>query len=255
MDAEAALREIRRLRESTRQVAHAGAWFPVAVLACLLLASIALYRLPFGLVGEPAGTGRLPGITSAVTWMSYPPYWPGLPSPARSMLAAYLFWFAGTPLAIAAIGVWYRRRAARIGMRVQWKWFAITGIGALAGLALLATVPVESPLWSNGAVRGLATPLVPLAVALCVLGWTERSLALALSAAWIGLVAFWHCSMGMGWLPGPVVWVLGGFKGPALGGQLTLFGLHHPGPALIAMALPLLVFVAVRVTRDSRVAR
>src|SRR6266542_3917327 len=50
------LDEVRRLRERARSVAHGGAWFPVAVLAALVLLSIALYRHPFRQVNESSGT-------------------------------------------------------------------------------------------------------------------------------------------------------------------------------------------------------
>jgi hypothetical protein len=45
----------------------------------------------------------------------------------------------------------------------------------------------------------------------------------------------------MGELPGWLVRLLDGGEGPALGGRLTLFGLHRPGPVLILMTLPLLI--------------
>ena len=41
----------------------------------------------------------------------------------------------------------------------------------------------------------------------------------------------------MGRLPGWLTFVLGGFEGPGLGGQVTLF--DRPGPVLLVMALPL----------------
>jgi hypothetical protein len=111
---------------------------------------------------------------------------------------------------------------------------------------LLTPDPASPP----SALIGLATPLLPIAVALVVLGWVERSRALVVSAAWIAVVAWWQCSQGMGHLTGWSVWILDGFQGPALGGELTLLGLNRPGPTLIAMTLPLLVFAAVRLVRN-----
>ncbi len=244
-DPGAMLDEVRRLREQARRRAQAGAWFPVAALAALLLASIALYRVPF------AQADLI--ITDAP--------WAGLPDMQRSTLASYLFWFIGTPLTIALIGAWYRLRARRVGVRVPWRWFAITALGALLALAVLAALPVDRPADADvvktyvdppllDQVRwGLYTPLLPIALAVIVLGWAERSRALILSGLWVGLVTFWQCSQGMGYLPGWATWVLGGFEGPALGGTWTLFGLNRPGPTLILMALPLLVFAAVRAVR------
>jgi hypothetical protein len=46
-EAEQTLTEVRRLRDRARSVAHGGVWFPVAVLAALLLLSITLYASPF----------------------------------------------------------------------------------------------------------------------------------------------------------------------------------------------------------------
>lgn len=245
------LGEVQRLREQARRQVHAGAWMPVATLAALLLASIVLYARPFGPFGE-----LWPGGGPA-------PYWAGLPDAQRSPLLSYALWLVGTPLTFAAIGAWYRRQARRTGMQVAWKWFAITGAAAFVLLVLLAAVPDSTstfggepmlqdpePVSLPSALTGLATPLLPIAVALVALGWVERSRALALSAAWIAVVAWWQCSQGMGRLAGWAVWILDGFQGPALGGELTLLGLNRPGPTLIAMTLPLLVFVAVRLVRN-----
>lgn len=245
-DPGAMLDEVRRLREQARRRAQAGAWFPVAALAALLLASIALYRSPFAQTHVYSDDTDL---------------WAGLPVAQRSATASYLFWFLGTPLTIALIGAWYRWRARRVGVRIPWRWFAFTTLGALAALAVIAAMPQER--WADpdtmvaphevGTLQqlrwGLLTPLMPIALATAVLGWTERSKALALSGVWVGVIAYWQSSQGLGRLPGWATWMLGGFEGPALGGQLTLFGLDLPGPTLILMALPLLLFAAVRAVR------
>ncbi|WP_155368679.1 hypothetical protein [Catellatospora vulcania] len=239
------LDEVRRVREQARRQAHAGAWFPVAALAVLLLASISLYEVPFAQVDQLAVTSR----------------WAGLPDAQRSEQASYLFWFIGTPLTIALIGVWYRWRARRVGVRVPWRWFAITAMGALLALAVLAAMPIERPEDADlvksyvdvpvlDQIRlGLFTPLMPIALAIVVLGWAERSRAVALSGVWVGAITWWQCSQGLGQLAGWQAWALSGFEGPAMGGQLTLFGLNRPGPTLILIALPLLVFAAVRAVR------
>lgn len=244
-DPGAMLDEVRRLREQTRRQAHAGAWFPVAALATLLLASIALYREPFAQSYAFSGGAH---------------YWAGLPDADRSAIASYLFWFLGTPLTIALTGAWYRWRARRVGIRVPWRWFAITALGALAALAVIAAMPQERPADPDVVIShavtlldelrwGLFTPLMPIALAIIVLGWVERSRALVLSGVWVGVITFWQCSQGLGDLPGWLTWVLVGFDGPALGGTLTLFGLNRPGPTLILMALPLLAFAVVRSVR------
>ncbi|MFD0591196.1 hypothetical protein ACFQZ4_00200 [Catellatospora coxensis] len=145
---------------------------------------------------------------------------------------------------------------------MPWRWFAITALGALLALAVLAAMradlPADHDLVKNypgvpivEQVRlGLFTPVMPIALAIVVLGWAERSRAVALSGVWVGAITWWQCSQGLGQLAGWQAWVLGGFEGPALGGQLTLFGLNRPGPTLILMALPLLVFATVRAVRS-----
>jgi len=49
--------------------------------------------------------------------------------------------------------------------------------------------------------------------------------------------------------PGWLDWILDGGSGPALGGEVTLANLNRPGPLLIAIALPLVVFAVVRGSR------
>ncbi|WP_216207256.1 hypothetical protein [Amycolatopsis aidingensis] len=220
------LEELREIRERSRRLAHGGQWLPVLLLAALLLASMLLYQHPFT---QPR---------SATIWRHF---WAGLPAGERSVLAAYLYWFAGLPLVVLGTGAWYRWRGRRVGMTVAWSRYAAVTLAALALLAILAALPITPrasipPGWS-----GLLTPLLVVAVAIMALGLVERSRGLLLAGIWVGLVTAWHCSLGMGRLPGWLVWLLEGGEGPALGGQLTLLGLHRPGPVLMLMALPLLV--------------
>jgi hypothetical protein len=248
--AEQTLGEVRRLRERARLVAHGGAWFPAAVLAALLLSSIALYEDPFRQVNQFLGDSG----------------WVGLPATERGAVASYVFWLIGTPVAFALIGLWYRWHARRTGMRVPWRWFAAAGLGTLAALVVTAALPVyptslaaqyelsaEPPdyvwLWA------LRTPLLPIAAAVTVLGWVERSRAVALAGVWVGLIAWWQNFVGIGRMPNWETWLLSGGDGPALGGELSLLGLNRPGPLLIMMTLPLLVFAAVRAHRAHRAQR
>jgi hypothetical protein len=247
--AEQTLSEVRRLRNRAKAVAHGGAWLPAAVMAALVLLSIALYRVPFSQVNE---------FLNAFVDSSG---WAGLPDPERSALASYLFWLAGTPAAFALIGIWYRWHASRTGMRVPWRWFAVTGLVTLAALVALAAVPVD-PQTATAANRFLAdrpdyswllvlrTPLVPIAAAVMVLGWVERSRFLAVAGGWIGLVVWWQGYFGMGRIPGWMGRLLAGGEGPALGGEITTFGLNRPGPVLILATLPLIVFAAARAARS-----
>lgn len=226
--AEKTLADIRQLRAQSRRLAHGGAWLPALLLAALVLVSMALYRHPFG---EPAWDAG---------WRH--PFWAGLPAGSHSDVGAYLFWFAGLPLTVVATGAWYRWRARRLGMKIAWPWYAGVTCGVLALLAVIAAVPTRSvtPPFEAGW-SGLLTPLAAVAAAAIALGVVERSRGLVFGGAWLGLIAGWHCTLGMGELPGWLVWLLGGGDGPALGGQLTLFGLNRPGPVLILMTLPLLV--------------
>ena len=86
-----------------------------------------------------------------------------------------------------------------------------------------------------------------IAVALVALGWAERSTALASAGGWVAVITGWQTAFGqIGHVPGWLAWVLGGGSGPALGGEVTLANLNRPGPLLITIALPLVVFAAVR---------
>ncbi|MDO3705355.1 hypothetical protein Q3W71_27155 [Micromonospora sp. C28SCA-DRY-2] len=229
--AEDTLAALERLRRRSHRRAHGGAWLPALGIAVLLLASTALYRHP---------------LTSPTSIAAEHPWWAGLPDEQRSPVASYAFWFVGTPLLFAGIGLWYRWRARRLGVRVAWPVVAGTGLGVLALLAVLAAVPTgpvpdglaapDGPYWP-----GLLTPLLPLAAAVVVLGRAERSPGLLAAGVWMGLLTAWLCtSFPLGALPGWAGRLLGG--GSGLGGQLGL----RPGHYLVLMALPLLAVAAVR---------
>jgi hypothetical protein len=239
-EVEHTLAEVRRLRSRVRSQAHAGAWFPVAVIAALVLSSIALYRQPFV---QPHSLS----ISS--------PYWAGLPDEQHSPLLSYVFWFAGTPLAFGFIATWYRWRARRTGMSIRWRPAVAAGAGALAALAVLAAVPVQRvvsddvlrPQLSVAWRHALLSPLLVIAVALVALGWAERSTAVGLAGGWVAVITAWQTAYGrIGQIPGWLAWLLSGGSGPALGGEVTIADLNRPGPLLITIALPLVVFAAVR---------
>lgn len=218
--AEQTLAEVRRLRDRAHARAHGGAWLPAAAIAVLLLASIALYRYPFG-------------QTSAI--MAEYPFWAGVADEQRDPLLSYLYWFLGTPLVVALTAAWYRRRERELGMRVAWPLFAIAGLGVLVLLAILAAAPsgdrsdllvASGPWWP-----GILTPLLPVAAGVVALGVAERSRGLIAIGGWIALMAVWLCQ----WWP----------LGTVPGGMLSL----RPGHYLIVIALPLLVFSAIRYAR------
>jgi hypothetical protein len=246
-DAEQTLHHLRDVRTRTRTQAHGGAWFPVAVIACLLLASIGLYQAPGGDVVAQSTAEFRPYVPDY-------PAWAGLPAAQRHPVLSWAYWFLATPLAFALIAWWYRRRARARGITVAWRRVLIVGLGGLAALAVLAAMPstvdIIGTMGTPGVdwFQGLLTPLVPVAVALIALGWSERSFALAATGAWIGLVASWYGAAGLGRLPGWLIFVLNGFEGPALGGRVALF--DRPAAVLGAMALPLVVYAAIQGLRS-----
>ena len=133
-DAEQTLHHLRDVRTRTRSQAHGGAWFPVAVIAALLLASIGLYQAPAGDVVAQSAAQLAP-------YMPDYPAWAGLPAAERHPVLSWAYWFLATPLAFALIAWWYRRRARAVGLTVAWHRVLIVGLGALALLAVLAAMP------------------------------------------------------------------------------------------------------------------
>lgn len=239
-----ALDDIDRIRRHSRQLAHGGAWLPALLLAGLVLASAALYRSPFREQTCPSGEqGEMTLLDLDGGSCSYRhPYWAGLPAELHSASAAYLFWFIGLPLILAVSTLWYWRRGRRVGMKIAWPWYVGITLAALALLAIVASVPVRFDIGFTAGWAGLLSPLMVAGIAGTVLGVVERSKGLVVGGVWLGLVAAWHCALGMGGLPAWATWILkgGNNDGPG-GGQLTLLGLHRPGPVLVLATLPLII--------------
>lgn len=238
------LNDVRRLRARSRRRAHSGAWVPAGVLATLVLLSTVLYRHP---LHEP-----MSGI------ISYP-YWAGLPSDQRNAPLSYAYWLLGLPAAFAAIALWYRHHARRVGMRVPWPLFAGAGLVALLLIVVLLAIPTRSSpspylLLSYphpSPIRGLATPLVAVTASLIALGWVERSPSVSVAGLWLGLLAWWQCAAGYGRIPAWLMWLLDGGQGSSLGGTTSL----QPGGMLLLMTLPLLVCVIIMAIRAQSHAR
>lgn len=251
-EAEKTLADVQRLRQYARTQAHGGAWVPAGLVAALILASIVLYRYPF--------QSRQQGA-----YLIEYPAWAGLPDVQRDVVASYVFWFAGLALLFAVTGVWYRMRARKHGMTVNWWLFAAAGTAALVLLVVLAAVPARTamvdPAFAEMGVpsppyqgAGFLTPLLAVAVAVLALGWIERSRGLMVSGLWITAITLWQSAYGddLGAIPGWFASLLGGFQEPALGGQVTVLGLDRAGPTLILIAAPLLVFAVVGAIRAMR---
>ena len=209
-----ALADIDRLRRRTRRRARAGAWLPATAIALLVLGSIPLYQAPFS--------------APAAMHISYP-FWAGLADEQRSPVASYLFWFFGAPLVLALTAAWYQFRAGRTGIRVAWRPVIVTGLSVLSVLAVLAAVPrsdisgdpqqlVATP---QPVLHLPLTPLLPVAAAVIVLAWAERSRVLMAAGAWMALLTVWLCAAyPPGYLPGWATWALGGFGGASQSGRI-----------------------------------
>lgn len=236
------LTEVRRLRVRAANQAHGGVWLPVTALATLLILSIGLYRAPFHHSQE---------MNVAV------PYWAGLPADQRSPIASYVFWFAGTAMVFALMAMWYRQRGRRTGMRVAWQRAVGAGIIALLFLAVIAAAPVQppqdvslgtmttrSPSAGTVLLHGLLTPLLPVAVAVVVLGIVEHHRVLIVVGAWVGSLAWMQCTVGIF----AILAALAGQRDSSAQTDLL------PGPLLAAMALPLLLFAAAAAARSMRIA-
>jgi hypothetical protein len=240
-DAAAVLAEMDVLKARSRRLAHGGAWLPALVLAALPLLSIALYRDSF----SPITDGEI-GF----------PYWAGLPERQRGSLASYLFWLVAAPLAFGLVAQWYRHRERRHGVRVPWRVPVAAGAaGLLCLLALFAAPAGQRELaWAGAGVswwQGLLSPLLSVAAAVIALGVIERSAGITVSGAWMAVMTWQFCATGqVGGLLGWQTWVLSGGSGPGLGGQLTLLGLDRAAPALLIMALPLVLVGLYRYGRE-----
>ncbi|TQS46174.1 hypothetical protein [Cryptosporangium phraense] len=224
-----------QLKARGRRLAHGGAWLPALVLAAVPLASIALYRHPF--------SSAINGGT-----VQYP-FWAGLPDRQRSSVLSYAFWLVAVPLAFVFVARWYRYRENRAGVRVNWRMPVVAGGTGLLALLLLFAAPTGTPGFTFDWWQGLLTPLMSVALAAVALGVAERSLGIAAAGLWMGGLAWQFCATGfVGGLLGWQDWVLSGGSGPGLGGQLG-FGLDRPAPAVVVMALPLVLVGAYRAVR------
>ena len=153
----------RRVRKAQR-----GTWFPLLLLGLVVAAATPVYR--FGSRGHVAcAVSTAPGgARSETCFIAYG--WPAL-----------VYWMVALVLAYVVIAVFYVLRARRRGVGTRILSYVVAGI---AGLILVAFAwPVQQHLSLQAhyqaalVVHGL-DPLLAIGLALLVLAWVERNLAL-----------------------------------------------------------------------------
>jgi hypothetical protein len=173
------LREAREARRRARRARHAY-WFPLVLFGLLTCASIPFYIAEF-----PRGYATY-GVTGPARYFnSY--YLGGIGLVTGRYLGYY--WLAAMLVGLAATAVWYRFRGDRVGLRTPSRSFVVTGLVLLV-LALLIPIlagaggagPLFVLMPGDLLVRG-TFPFVLIGVGLWVLAWAERSVALAVIAA------------------------------------------------------------------------
>jgi hypothetical protein len=179
-------------RQQARRTRH-GYWFPLVLFGLLASASSPFYLHPE--VGKRSCLHALPGhicrVRGTISAGPVPQlgsgYLGGIGVLAVRSGSAY-YWLAAMLAGLVATAVWYRLRGDRVGLRTPSRGFVITGMVLLV-LALLIPVlaahtgsqlAVLMP--GDLLVRG-TFPLVLIGLALCVLAWAERSVALTVIAA------------------------------------------------------------------------
>jgi hypothetical protein len=152
----------RRVRKAQR-----ATWFPLLLLGLVVAAATPVYRFSHGHVGCALSTAP-GGARSETCFIAYG--WPVL-----------VYWMVALVLAYVVIAVFYALRARRRGVGTRILSYVVAGI---AGLILVAFVwPLQQHLSLQShyqaalAVHGL-DPLLAIGLALLVLAWVERNLAL-----------------------------------------------------------------------------
>jgi hypothetical protein len=170
------LAQVRDLTHRVR-VARRGTWFPLLVLALVVLGAIPVYRFPYRHV-----TGCAPTTDGHSVCRSFLPL-------------AVAYWLVALLLAYIVIAAFYRRRAMRRGLASPIRPYVVAG-------AVIAVVLAAVTLWrvthagaasltppSHDFLYGLAGPQAGIGLALLVLAWAERSWAvLAFSVGYLAVV-------------------------------------------------------------------
>jgi hypothetical protein len=161
------------VRDLTRQVriAQRGTWFPLLIFAAVTLAAIPVHRyarhFDSACRSGPEGTTICTGISPSVL----------------------VYWPIALMLAYAAIAGFYVRQARRRGVGTRIRPYVAVGVVLAVLLAAtwlwlafhplipFSTDPIDvAP--ATRMVAGLATPAAAIGLALLVLAWVERNIAL-----------------------------------------------------------------------------
>jgi hypothetical protein len=183
------LQEMAALRRQARTARHAY-WFPLVLFGLLTCGSFPFYlRSP---AGRPSSGGAVLASLSnpGGKWL---PFLGGVPGAEHGGLAYY--WLAALLGGLLATLLWYRWHARRAGLATPALGYIIcTAVLTVAAVVIPPLSLVRSPHWlsflhplralwpGDLIIRGVF-PLVIIAVGLLVLAWAERSLALAITAA------------------------------------------------------------------------
>ena len=162
------------VRGRTRRDRH-GFWFPLVIFGMLTLLSAPLYwRYPLSLRHIPKGTATYSGRSISFPGNGLDPYfWTN----GLGRWVSY-YWTASLILGYCATVLFYRRRAARVGISQRTWPTVVIGVGALA--IVLWASDIQSPtspgifmsgdLWGRGTVS-----LIILSLGLLILAISERS--------------------------------------------------------------------------------
>ncbi len=154
------LDELHVIRDRTSATVH-GYWLPLLLFGALICGSLPFYERRQQPRLSPAGEGHV----TVVTALGY-------------------YWQVAILVGVVLTMLWYRWRGSRVGLRTPARGFLITGL-VLGELVLL--VPLLAAQSSSSIRLGQDThqagPLVIIAVLLWILGWAERSPALAITVA------------------------------------------------------------------------
>lgn len=160
------------VRTLTRRVrlAQRGAWFPLLVFAAITLAAIPIYRF------APRHLGACRSGPHGTTFC------------AASIRLAIVYWPIALTVAYVMIAGFYVNRSRQRGVGTRIRPYVVVGIVIAVLLAAVSTWRASHPLLPsstrvfgtsvNPSFYDLASPAAAIGLALLVLAWIERSLAL-----------------------------------------------------------------------------